>query len=82
MMQQRLLDRKSIWLALASVFLLASTLHAAPPSVVTQMYDNGHTGWNPHETRLTVANVKSNFKLLFKVPPTAKPIRSLYTYPL
>ncbi len=67
MMQQRLLDRKSIWLALASVFLLTSTLHATPRSVVTQMYDNGHTGWNSHETRLTVANVKSNFRFFFKV---------------
>lgn len=66
-MHQRPLNPKSIWLALASVFLLTSTLYAAPPSVVTQMDDNGHSGWNPHEARLTVANVKSNFQCFFKV---------------
>src|ERR1039457_7012203 len=66
MKQQRPSNRKSIWLALASVFLLTSAVAAAPPSVVTQMYDNHHSGWNPNETRLTVANVKTNFKFLFK----------------
>ena len=38
----------------------------AAPSVVTQMYDNGHSGWNRTETELTVANVKSSFKFLFR----------------
>jgi hypothetical protein len=55
-----------ISLALAIVFLLAPAVFAAPPSVVTQMYDNQHTGWNPNESLLTVANVKSGFKFLFK----------------
>ena len=32
---------------------------------VTQMYDNGHTGWNPNETLLTVQNVKAGIKVLF-----------------
>ena len=66
MRQHVTLTLKSIWLALAGVILLTSTVMAAPPSVVTQMYDNHHSGWNPNETRLTVANVKSNFKFLFK----------------
>ena len=56
----------AIWPALAGVFLLASTSHAAPPSITTQMYNNQHTGWNNQETQLNVANVKTNFKLLFK----------------
>ena len=66
MRQHVTLTLKPIWLALAGVILLTSTVVAAPPSVVTQMYDNHHSGWNPNETRLTVANVKSNFKFLFK----------------
>ena len=45
---------------------MSPAVYAAPPSVVTQMYDNQHTGWNPKETQLTIANVKANFKLLFK----------------
>ena len=58
--------RKHLSLVLAGIFLAAPTAVAQPPSVVTQLYDNQHTGWNPNETRLTVANVKSGFKLLFK----------------
>jgi hypothetical protein len=56
------------WVAVAGVLLMASGVYAAapPPAVVTQMYDNQHTGWAHSETRLTVANVKSNFELLFK----------------
>ncbi|HVN26985.1 MAG TPA: hypothetical protein VMT64_00785 [Candidatus Binataceae bacterium] len=29
------------------------------------MVDNRHTSWNPNETTLTIANVKSSFQLLF-----------------
>ena len=58
-------SRRSFWIALAAAFMLPSMVRAAP-SVVTQMYDRGHTGWNRNETQLTVANVKSGFKLLFK----------------
>lgn len=65
-MRQEPSNRKSIWLALASVFVVASAVAAAPPSITTQMYDNSHTGWNPNETQLAVANVKTNFELLFK----------------
>ncbi len=57
------LSRKFIWFALASVVLLTSTADAAPPSVVTQMYDNHHSSWNANETQLTVANVKSSFQI-------------------
>ncbi len=65
--QYRLSVRRSFALALTtSVFLAAPALFAASPSVVTQMYDNQHTGWNSNETTLTIANVKSSFKLLFK----------------
>src|SRR5437588_853260 len=64
--QNRSSSRKCVWLAFPIIFFLASTLYAAPPSVVTQMYDNHHSSWNPNETLLTVANVKSSFKLLFK----------------
>jgi hypothetical protein len=59
------LGRLSISLALATtVLILSSTVYAAP-AVVTQMYDNSHTGWTRQETHLTVANVKAGFKLLF-----------------
>ena len=57
--------RTAIWLAFAMHFSPRVTSHAAPPSITTQMYDNQHTGWNNQET-LTIANVKTNFKLLFK----------------
>src|SRR2546427_9384800 len=60
------LNGKSRWLAIPSILFLASTLNAAPPSVTTQMNDNHHSSWNPNETQLTVANVKSSFKFLFK----------------
>jgi len=66
MKHKRLSKRISAWLALVGVFLATPTIQAAPPSVLTQMYDNQHTGWNPSETQLTIANVKANFKLLFK----------------
>ena len=56
---------KSLSISLAAALILPSMVLAAP-SVVTQMYDNGHTGWNRNETQLTVANVKAGFKLLFK----------------
>jgi len=51
---------------MAGICVFAATVFAAPPSVVTQMYNNAHTNWNSSETTLTVANVKSSFKLLFK----------------
>src|SRR5258708_34231034 len=38
----------------------------AAPAVVTQMFDNSHTSWNPAETQLTTAKIKSSFGLLFK----------------
>ncbi|HLI81204.1 MAG TPA: hypothetical protein VKV03_14550 [Candidatus Binataceae bacterium] len=61
----RHLSPNPLLLALVSIFL-TSGVAATQPSVVTQLYDNQHTGWNPNETLLTVANVKSSFKLLFK----------------
>ncbi len=56
----------AMWPALAAVFFLVSASQAAPPSITTQMYNNQHTGWNNQETQLNIANVKTNFKLLFK----------------
>ena len=55
-----------LWLAIVSIFMMSSAVAAQPPSVTTQMYNNAHTNWNSNETTLTVANVKSSFKLLFK----------------
>jgi hypothetical protein len=69
---------KSVWLALASLFLIAPTVHAQPPAVTTQMYNNMHTGWNNQETQLTIANVLTNFKLLF----TDKAEGQTYSQPL
>ena len=66
MNQFGLSSRNPLLLAVASLLLITSAVAAAPPSVVTQLYDNQHTGWNPNETTLTVAKVKSSFKLLFK----------------
>src|SRR5579862_2547968 len=74
----RIAKHLSGWLACASTLLLASVLHAAPPAVVTQMYDNHHSGWNPNETQLNIANVKTNFKLLFK----DKTVGQTYSQPL
>ena len=51
-------------LAFFAIFAVPSAACAAP-AVVTQMYNNAHTSWNPNETRLTVANVKASFHLLF-----------------
>ena len=62
----RHLSQNPLLLAMASVLLMASASLAQPPAVTTQLYDNQHTGWNPNETQLTVSNVKSSFKLLFK----------------
>ena len=42
------------------------------------MYNNMHTGWNNQETQLTIANVKTNFKLLF----TDKAEGQTYSQPL
>jgi len=60
---------KLVWCAFVAIAMWAGSVakmaEAAPP-VVTQMYDNGHSGWNRAETVLTVANVKSSFKFLFK----------------
>jgi hypothetical protein len=53
-----------LWLLVASLFALPSSA-AAQPAITTQMVDNHHSSWNPNETTLTVANVKSSFKLLF-----------------
>src|ERR1700733_108291 len=53
-----------LWLLVASLFALTSSA-AAQPAITTQMVDNHHSSWNPNETTLTVANVKSSFKLLF-----------------
>src|SRR5258706_492918 len=74
--------RKSFWLTLATPFVLASVASAAPMPIVTQMYDNLHTGWNPNETQLTIANVKSGFKLLFKDHTAADPNGQTYSQPL
>ncbi len=65
MQAKKICSQKLIGLALAAIFTLPSAVHAAP-AVVTQMYDNAHTGWNRNETRLTVANVKAGFQFLFK----------------
>lgn len=65
-MQHKCSKRKPLWLVFASLFVVASAAAAAPPSITTQMYDNSHDGWNPNETQLTIANVKTNFQLLFK----------------
>src|SRR5579872_5101789 len=54
-----------VMIGLVSVFLWTCPV-LAQPSITTQMYDNHHDGWNPNETTLTVANVKSGFQLLFK----------------
>src|SRR5208283_1609877 len=78
MKQSRPQSRTAIWLALPSLFLLVSTSHAAPPSITTQMYNNQHTGWNNQETQLNIANVKANFKLLFK----DKAVGQTYSQPL
>src|ERR1700719_480602 len=59
-------NRKPLLLAFMGVCLIASAVAAAASSVTTQMYNNAHTSWNSSETTLTVANVKSSFKLLFK----------------
>ena len=42
------------------------------------MYNNQHTGWNNQETQLNIANVKTNFKLLFK----DKTVGQTYSQPL
>ncbi len=76
------LARNPIRLALVSILLFASTAAASPVAVVTQMYDNLHTGWNPNETQLTIANVKSSFKLLFKDQTAADPNGQTYSQPL
>jgi hypothetical protein len=55
---------RTLWLLVASLFALTSSA-AAQPAITTQMVDNHHSSWNPNETTLTVANVKSSFKLLF-----------------
>lgn len=39
-----------------------------PNDYLTQHYDNQRTGWNPHETTLTVASVRHGFHLLFTQP--------------
>jgi hypothetical protein len=70
--------RKCAWFVLASLFLTASTLCAQPPSVTTQMYNNMHTGWNNQETQLNIANVLTNFRLLF----TDKAEGQTYSQPL
>src|SRR5262245_55104170 len=73
---------RSLWFTLAIIFMVASAATAAPVPVVTQMYDNLHTGWNPNEAQLTVANVKSSFKLLFKDHTAADPNGQTYSQPL
>ncbi len=78
MKHQWLRTRTAITLAFASVVLLVSTAHTAPPSITTQMYNNQHTGWNNQETQLNIANVKTNFKLLFK----DKTVGQTYSQPL
>jgi hypothetical protein len=84
MKQSHLLVTTTSTLALAGYFLLSSATYAAPAptavptSVTTQMYNNAHTGWNANETQLTVANVKTNFKLLF----TDKTAGQTYSQPL
>ncbi|MGB8012288.1 MAG: hypothetical protein WCF68_11775 [Terriglobales bacterium] len=52
------------------IFLGASGLPAAGQAAVTTYhYDNNRTGWNPHESVLTPANVNSkSFGLLHNVP--------------
>ena len=57
----------SIVLAIAALALFSLAANSwAAPAFVTQMFDNAHTSWNPNETQLTTAKVKSSLKLLFK----------------
>ena len=53
-----------VGLVAVAILVVITAFAAAPPAVTTQMYDNSHTGWNPNETQLTVANVP-NLQLLF-----------------
>src|SRR5882757_7764918 len=63
---QRIKCELSIFLLIAVACLSsAANSFAAAPPIVTQLYDNGHTNWNPNETVLTAAKVKSSLKLLF-----------------
>lgn len=69
MQAAKIVKSRSGWIAIAAILMWAGIVPAivcAAPPVVTQMYDNGHSGWNRAETVLTVANVKSSFKFLFK----------------
>jgi len=62
---------------IAAILLVISASAAVPPSVTTQMYDNAHTGWNPNETQLNIANSPS-LRLLFTDTTDA----STYAQPL
>ena len=62
--------------ALAAIALWlgsVATMAQAASSVVTQMYDNGHSGWNRTETTLTVANVSRASNFCSRTRPTARP---------
>jgi hypothetical protein len=59
----------ALWIGALALCTLARSLTAdAQVAVTTHHYDNDRTGWNPHETALTVAAVQSSaFALLGKV---------------
>ncbi|MGP0020132.1 MAG: hypothetical protein ACLPHP_16290 [Candidatus Sulfotelmatobacter sp.] len=44
--------------------IMLGTTSPSPGGVSTYHYDKNRTGWNPNETTLTTANVKTNFGLL------------------
>ena len=69
MQAAQIIKSKSLFVSVGAILMLVGvvpTIVRAASPVVTQMYDNGHSGWNRAETVLTVANVKSSFKFLFK----------------
>ena len=77
-MSPKFSKRTFVWLPLAGIVVVTFAACKKPPSITTQMYNNSHTGWNSNETQLTVANVRSNFQLLF----TDSTDESTYAQPL
>jgi hypothetical protein len=65
---------EKLWLQRAATLILVmSWILAMRPAnasagtaYTTQAFDNAHSNWNPAETQLTVASVRSNFRWLFK----------------
>lgn len=55
--------------------IMLGTVSPSQGAVTTYHYDNNRTGWNPHETKLTTANVKVNTE---NNPNCAKPGQSCF----